>query len=594
MRVVQVLSCFFIIIHCCSVRANDLNERINALHVQLTSLKQKFQELSQGLDRIRRNLLGEPEELLPGAYESLFHEVSMRNTDFLATLDEADAMLVLHCQAFREAVEQMNNIPHTKLGAQQLVEAIVAACDALSKALSGKYRIGSSNSSINDYGIFQIWLKKTAKDLDKKVIPLADGLRNFIKEGLATDDEFVSTIAGHLKDDDKQAALVYLLFSNQFIGYNFLSWATQQAFYFAHKPNQDTAHSNVVAHLLKIIGREDLDFVKSIESACSPSNYSEAEIINLPKQIQLCARNEPEVVLVEKKYIEPEVSWSGAAYTDQGRALRAEIICAIYARYLMDNIKNFGKENLKEEIHQEQEARKEKIKVDLPETEKKKVEEDEQVARVIGEIKLDTTTKLPKKEAKKDLSSLLDIIKRIAKIASIKDILKEAEENEHFNFIGYLDELLSNLTPEMLRADARLRELLGYTDTILSNILASKETLQNMVIRLTEHEDLYAVAQLIRLILCIPNDLITKPEGQQRLTFDSITPAENSLYAAKSNEAQETNILKHYFAVIARKPNSLEEASNFLKTYLDQVSMGPKRTAMLKLDIEVKKQNAPK
>lgn len=581
MRLIQRLSYLLIVMHCCSVSANDLNERVNALHTQLKSLKQKFQELSQGLDSIRRNLLGEPEELLPYAYEHLFHEVSMRNTDFLAALNEDDAMLVPHCQTFRQAVVQMKMIPRTKLGAQQLVEAIVTACNALTGALSVKYKIDDLGiATITEYASFKTWLKKDAKDLNKKVIPLAAALREFIKDGQETDDEFVKTIAGHLNDDDKQAALVYLLFSNQYLGYNFLSWAAHQAFYFAHKPDQDKLAPNVIAHLLKIISSEDIDFVKAIESVCSPSKYSEAEIINLPKQIQLDAKNEP------------EVSWAGAAYTDQGRALRAEIICAIHARSLMDNVKNFEKELLKEKILQEQGERKRKIEVDLPEADKKKVEENEQVARVIEEIKLDTTTKLPKKEVKKDLSSLLDIIKRIASIESSKDILKGAEDNEHFNFIGYLDELLNNLTPEMLRVDERLRELLGYTDTILANILKSTATLQNMAVRLTEHEDLYAIAQLIRLILRIPNDLIVKPEGQSRLTFDSIAPVADSLYAAIGSKATETNILTHYFAVIARKPNSLEEASDFLKTYFDKVSMGPKRTVILKLDIEVKKQKS--
>lgn len=557
----------------------DVKEKIETLDTQLKGLQAKLKSLSRGLDKITKQLRGEePEEDLPVVYKSFFDNVSTKNTGFLERLSQKDAQFAPHCQAFRQAIIEIKDIPATKLGATQLVEKIEAACEVLGQALNEKYIIdGLGIATILDYVPFENWIKtKSAIDLDGKIIPLAAALRDFIRDGLKTDDQFVNDIAKYLERQDKQTALTYLLFANQFLGYNFLNWAALQAFYFAHKPTQQKSFSNVMAYLLRIIAYENSDYVKAIEGACTPSNYSKKYIKELPNKIQLTGE------------IEPDVSWVGADYTDAGRITRAEIVCAIHARYLLDNVKDFEKELLREQIRQEQENRKKEMKPEdeMNDVDKKNQEEDEKIAHVIDEIRLEIPTKKTAAKGKKELGSLLEKIKKIAGIQT-GDILDQAGRD--FNFIAYLEDLLMHLSPENLRKDEQLQELLGYTDTILTNILKSPATLENMVVRLTENSELYAVAQLIRLLLCIPNELLKLVPEQQRLTADSIKPVAAPLYYADKLQKDQSNILTHYFKVIAKIPGAREEAEDFVKSYESKISMGPKNTLFLKLKSEIAK-----
>ncbi len=185
------------------------------------------------------------------------------------------------------------------------------------------------------------------------------------------------------------------------------------------------------------------------------------------------------------------------------------------------------------------------------------------------------------------------MIKLIAAIGSNQDIIAAASGHDDqrvsiFNFVNYLGELLPHVNANELRSNNSLKELLGYTDKIVRNILESQATLQNMLIRIHQSNELKAVAELMRCLLLIKDEQIILPAGENRLT--QINPVSHTAYAANVKDHKNTNILKHYFRLIARAKNAKQEALEFYENYKAHVSLSFKKKLMDNLQKELEKQ----
>lgn len=218
-------------------------------------------------------------------------------------------------------------------------------------------------------------------------------------------------------------------------------------------------------------------------------------------------------------------------------------------------------------------------------------EEDRLFNESISEIK--DEVKVVEKQSI-ELNGLLEVIKLIAAIDSNQDIIDAASKHSDarvraFKFIDYLGWLLQYINANELRSNKSLNELLGYTDKIVRNILASGPTLQNMFIRIQQTNELKVVAELMRCLLLIKDHQIILPVGENRLTI--IDPASHKTYAADSSNPSNTNILKNYFRVIARADNNAkEEAQEFYDQHKNSLKMGFKKTLMDHLKEELDKQ----
>ena len=131
----------------CSLAADELSERINDLHQNLTQLKSKLEKLKNGLDTISKRLRGEAvgaddgKEELKIDYKNFSQKINETLNALEGDITQQDAALVGEVKAFRESLLDNRNILRgiNTENIEEAIKIIKNSCTELVKGLLNRY-----------------------------------------------------------------------------------------------------------------------------------------------------------------------------------------------------------------------------------------------------------------------------------------------------------------------------------------------------------------------------------------------------------------------------------------------------------------------
>ncbi len=417
----------------CSLAADELSERINDLHQNLTQLRSKLEKLKNGLDTISKRLRGEAAEIEEVKIEDA--ELLIDYSGFVNRVNEilscfgkdiaGDFGLVEEVKRFHEGLfekkhaEGLNLKKITSDNAKKALPIIKKLCLDFINDLLEKYKEQEIikrpfNSKNYTYDMIKNMVLSTNSMSIKDLREYTDQLKVIIDSGDKSDNEILEEILPNVEWRTQGSRLAFVLLQNGFRDPGFLWWATTAIlWYIGQEPHgitdqYKTTLDGALYYLFEWLGDYKLlispDDLNNILMPCQdyvqrnevipyairrPKEGSKTFIIYTTHPVRINNKDYNIVFRFQKNPVE--------GFTKKGKNARAEILAAIYARQLMSNILELEKhiEIEKKRLDRERLDRERKDR-ERKEKEERERAEEERKKKLEDEIKKSTEERLQK------------------------------------------------------------------------------------------------------------------------------------------------------------------------------------------------------